>query len=345
MLLHLPGLPWECLSRDDAASWLPTLHALIESGSAGPLAPVGRHPLMDGVVLTGRGPADSGLLAAMAPRPDRFGADLAGALHLKVPGFARYLDDAGKRCALVNLRGTHFDELARGIIASDGFFEVRAHSYAQWGIPPGALAPLSMAGLLADLRVHPEDLAPSQLGPLVAGESGSVRPEQLRMLARALAETSGAHTVATYLAEHGALDMCAVRYPVLAGLGGMFGDPAQRETGKGTAWALIALLDAFVARMLALGGNDAVIMITGGNETRPFWIASGPGVAVDELWPEGTSLYDVAPSMLSMFGLADPSMPGQSRIIGGNGDPVAVAPVALPGQVLSLPDSFAGPAA
>lgn len=339
ILLHLPGLPWECLARDDAALMLPTLHALIESGSAGPLAPAGG--VMDGVVLTGRQPADSGLLAARAPRPDGFGADLAGALHLKVPGFARYLDAAGKRCALVNMSGTHFAELAGGIVASDGFFEIRAHSYAQWGIPPGALAPLTMAGQLAELRVHPEDLEPSQLGPLVASERGPTRPEQLRTLARALAETSGAHAVATWLAEYGGLDLCAVRYPVLTGLGGMFADPAQRETGKGAAWALIGLLDAFIARMLHLAGNDAVIMVTGGTEARPFWIARGPGVAVDQLWPEGTTLYDVAPSLLSWFGLVDPSMPGQSRIMGSKGHLVAVAPLALPAQVVSQPEGFA----
>ena len=345
MLLHLPGLPWECLARDDATRLLPTLHALIESGSAGPLPPAGPQPAIDGVVLTGREPADSGLSSARAPRPDGFGLDIAGASHLKVSTFARQLDLAGKRCALVNLRGTHFDALAGGVIVSDGFFDIRAHHYADWGIPPGALAPLSMADQLADLRVHPEDLEPSQLGPLAACEGGAVRPEQLRVLARALAETSGAHAVATWLAEYGALDVCAVRYPVLTQLGGMFADPAQRNTGDGTAWALIALLDAFIARMLALAGDDAVILVTGGTDKRPFWIARGPHVAVDALWPSDTSLLDVAPSLLALFGLADPSMPGQSRMTSVAEHLVAVAPLALPVQVTSLPDGFGEPAA
>lgn len=340
MLLHLPGLPWECLARDDAADLLPTLHALINTGSAGPLATAGPHQAMDGVVLTGRAPADSGLLTALSPRPDGLGVDITGALHLKVPNFAHYLDAAGKRCALVNLRGTHFEDLAGGINASDAFFEIRAHGYAEWGIPPGALAPLAMADHLAELRVHPEDLEPSQLGPLAACEGDALRPEQLRILARALAETSGAHAVATWLAEHAALDVCAVRYPVLTQLGGMFADPAQRDTGKGTAWALIALLDAFIARMLACAGDDAVIMITGGTEAHPFWIARGAGVAVDALWPADTSLLDVAPSLLSLFGLVDPSMPGQPRVGAGRGSLIAVSPVALPEQVTALPDGF-----
>lgn len=345
MLIHIPGLPWECIARDDAATLLPTLHALIESGSAGPLPAAGPHPAMDGVVLTGRDGADSGLSTARSPRPDGLGRDLTGAMHLKVPAFSHHLDQAGKRCALVNLRGTHFDELANGIVASDAMFEIRAPSYAEWGIPPGALAPLAMAGQLAELRVHPEDLEPSQLGPVLACDGGAVKPEQLRTLAKAVAESSGAHAAATWLAEHGALDICAVNYPMLTQLGGLFADPAQCGTGKGTAWALIALLDAFIGRMLALAGEDTVVNITGGTEARPFWIARGPGVAVDMLWPTGTSLHDVAPSLLALFGLADPSMPGQSRLAGAGQHLVAVAPVALPIQVVTLPDGFGGPAA
>lgn len=343
ILMHLPGLPWECLARDDAASLLPALHGLIESGSAGPLAPIGPHPLMDGVILTGRAPGDNGLLAATAPRADGFGVDLTGARHLKVPGFARYLDDAGKRCALVNLRGTHFDELAGGVVASDGFFEIRAHCHAQWGIPPGALAPLSMADRLADLRIHPDDLAPSQLGPVLAGEASAAEPGQLRILAKALAESSGAHAVATYLAEYGGLDICAVCYPMLTRLGGKFADPAQCQTGKGAAWALIALLDAFIGTMRTAGGIDPVIMVTGGTQTHPFWIASGPGVAVDQLWPAGTTLYDVAPSLLSLFGYYDAAMPGRSRVTSEQVLLAPVAPVSVTRQVLALPEGFGQP--
>ena len=345
LLIHLPGVPWECIARDDAATLLPTLHFLIESGSAGPLEAVGPHPAMDGAILTGRDGADSGLSSARSPRPDGFGHDLTGAMHLNVPTFARHLDQAGKRCALVNLRGTHFDELANGIVASDAMFEIRARSYADWGIPPGALSPIGMASQLAELRVHPDDLEPSQLGPLLASEGGEVKPDQLRTLARALAESSGAHATATWLAEHGALEVCAVRYPLLTQLGGLFADPAQCGTGKGTAWTLIALLDAFIARMLALAGEDAMVHITGGTDARPFWIARGPGAAVDMLWPEDTSLYDVAPSMLALFSLVDLSMPGQPRVGGARDHLMQVAPVTLPAQVLALPDGFGGPAA
>ena len=314
VLIHIPGMPWECIARDNAALLVPTLFALIEGGSAGPLAAVGPDPLMDGVILTGLRPADSGLLTRQAPRPDGFGTDLAAAMHLKTPAVTEYLAGAGLRCASVNLRATSFGALPNGVVASDAFFEIRARTFDDWGIPPGALAPIEAADELADLRVHPEDLQPSQLGPLMSREPKGDTATQLRTMAKALSESTGAHSVATHLVEHGNVDVCMVRYPMLAQLGGQFAGPATQQTGKGAAWLLIELLDKFVARLKFLAGEDSVFMITGGLEAKPFWIAHGEGIPADQLWPLGTSLYDVAPSLLALFGLKDDAMPGRARI-------------------------------
>lgn len=314
VLIHIPNLPWECIARDDAAQLVPTLFAMIEGGSAGPLPAVGPEPLMDGVLLTGRRPADSGMLTRRAPRPDGFGTDLATAMHLKSPAVTEYLDAAGLRCASVNLRATGFAALANGVVASDAFFEIRARTFDDWGIPPGALAPLHMADDLSDLRVHPEDLLPSQLGPLMSREPQLDSAAQLRTMAKALAESSGAHSVATHLVEHGAYDVCMVRYPMFAQLGGQFAEPATQPTGKGAAWLLIELLDKFIARLKYLAGDDTVFMITGGLEEKPFWIAHGAGIPADQLWPQGASMYDIAPSLLALFGLRDDAMPGSPRM-------------------------------
>jgi hypothetical protein len=314
VLIHVPNLPWECIARDNAAQLVPTLFAMIESGSAGPLPAVGPDPLMDGVILTGRRPADSGLLTRLAPRPDGFATDLATAMHLKSPAVTDFLDAAGVPCASVNLRATGFGALPNGVVASDAFFEIRARTFDDWGIPPGALAPLAMAEELADLRVHPEDLLPEQLGPLMSREPQGDSAAQLRTMARALAESSGAHSVATHLVEHGAYDVCMVRYAMFAQLAGQFAEPASMPTGRGAAWLLIELLDKFIARLKFLAGEDTVFMVTGGLEAKPFWIAQGPGIPGDELWPACTSLYDVAPSLLALFGLKHGSMPGSARM-------------------------------
>lgn len=313
VLIHIPGLPWECIARDDAAQLVPTLVAMIEGGSAGPLPPVGPDPLMDGVIITGRRPADNGLLTRQAPRPDGFGTDLASAMLLKTPTVTGYMDAAGLRCASVNLRATNFGTLPNGVVAGDAFFEIRARTFDDWGIPPGALAPLDMAGELADLRVHPEDLLASQLGPLMAREPQGDTATQLRTMAKALSESTGAHSVATHLIEHGAVDACIVRYPMFTQLGGQFAEPAAMPTGKGAAWLLIELIDKFVARLKFLAGEDTVFMVTGGLEDKPFWIAHGAGIPADQLWPQGASLYDVAPSLLALFGLKDDAMPGSAR--------------------------------
>lgn len=306
ILIHIPNLPWECIARDDAAQLLPTLFAMLEGGSAGPLPAVGPDPLMDGVILTGQRPAASGLAA---------------------PAVTSYLDAAGVRCASVNLGGTKSSALPHGVVAADDFFEIRTSTFDDWTIPPGALAPPGMADQLAELRVHTEDLLPEQLAPLMAREPQGDSEARLRTMAKALAESSGAHSVAMHLVETGACDMCMVRYPMFAQLGGQFAEPAAMKTGTGAAWLLIELVDKFVARLKVLAGEDAVIMVTGGVATKPFWIAQGPGIAGDQLWPQGTSLYDVAPSLLALFGLTDNAMPGRARI-GRSGLIQASAPAA-----------------
>jgi len=310
VLVHLPDVPWHCLMQDSAAPLLPTFLKLIEGGTAGLCAPVGPHPVMDGIIMTGATPHHNGLLTTHAVRPDGFDVDMVSAFQLKAPTVWQYLDAAKLRCASVNMLATNFGQLDRGMIVSDAFCEIRAANFDAWGIPPGAISPLCMGKKLADFRVHPEDLEVAQIAPFLADETpgeGDARP---RIIARTLAENSTAHAAATFLLENENLDFCAVRYPALTQLKTAFASPRQSRLGTGAAWGFLRLLDAFLARLVELSGEDAVFFVTGGMESAPFWIAHGPGVAEDLLWPPNTSLYDVAPSLLSLFGVKAMEMPG-----------------------------------
>lgn len=310
VLVHLPDVPWHCLTQDSAAPLLPTFLKLIEGGTAGLCAPVGPHPVMDGIIMTGARPDQNGLLTAHEVRQDGFGVDLVSAIQLKAPTLWQYLDAAKLRCASVNMLATNFGQLDRGMIVSDAFCEIRAANFDAWGIPPGAISPLRMGKELADFRVHPEDLDVAQIAPFLVDEpprEGDARP---RIIARILAENSTAHAAATFLLENENLDFCAVRYPALAQLKTAFPSPLQSPPGSGAAWGFLRLLDAFLARLVELSGNGTVFFVTGGMESAPFWIVHGPGVAEDLLWPPQTSLYDVAPSLLSLFGLKAREMPG-----------------------------------
>lgn len=310
VLVHLPDVPWHCLTQDSAAPLLPTFLKLIEGGTAGLCAPVGPHPVMDGIIMTGAMPHQNGFLTTHEVRPDGFDVDLISAFQLKAPTVWQYLDAAKLRCASVNMQATNFGQLDWGITVSDAFCEIRAANFDAWGIPPGAVSPLRMGKELADFRIHPEDLEVAQIAPFLVDEppgEGDARP---RIIARTLAENSTAHAAATLLLENENLDFCAVRYPALTQLKTAFASPLQSPPGTGAAWGFLRLQDAFLARLVELSGEGTVFFVTGGIESAPFWIAHGPGVAEDLLWPPKTSLYDVAPSLLSLFGVKAMEMSG-----------------------------------
>jgi len=171
VLVHLPDVPWHCLMEDSAAPILPTFLKLIEGGTSGLCAPVGPHPVMDGIIMTGFKPHQNGLLTRHGARPDGFGVDLISAYQLKTPTVWQYLDAAKLRCASVNMLATNFGHLDRGMIVSDAFCEIRAANFDAWGIPPGAISPLRMGKELADFRVHPDDLELAQIAPFLADEA------------------------------------------------------------------------------------------------------------------------------------------------------------------------------
>lgn len=310
VLVHLPGVPWHCLMQDCAAPLLPAFLKLIESGASGTCKAIGPHPLMDGVIATGRAPHPNGLLTRHEARADGFGVDLASACQPGAPAVWQYLDAAGARCASVNMLATNFGVLEQGIVVSDAFCEIRAAHFDGWGIPPGAIFPLRLAPALADFRVHPEDLEVDHVAPFLVDEAPDQGQAKPRVVAKILAENSTAHAAATYLLEQERVDFCAVRYPALAQLRTAFASAAERPPGKGAAWGFLRLLDAFLSRLIELAGPGAAFFVTGGTEDAPFWIACGPGVAEDVLWPRNTSLYDLAPSLLALFGFTAGNLSG-----------------------------------
>jgi hypothetical protein len=307
VLVHLPDLPWECMVRDENTAWLPTLCAMLEEGVAATLAAVGPAPLADGIIATGRRPGDSGLLTRQAPRPDGYGQDLATRLCLRVPALWDYLDAAQLRCALVNWRASALTRLQHGWVASDLFTEVRAVNFANWGIPPGALWPASLRDELADLRLHPEDLSPEQLSPLLSTLPEPVpRHQQTHLVAKVLSENATAHALATHLLTSRRPDCLLVRYPVMEQLASVAVVPDATRPGQTTAWGFLQLLDAFIGRLLQIADTDSLFMITGGCEKRPWWLARGPGVSMDLLLPADTRLYDVPVTLLACLGLRAP---------------------------------------
>ena len=210
ILVHVPGISWQCIMDDNAARILPTFTKLLEQGTSGSLPAVGHDPVMDGIIMTGIHPSQNGLLTRRSDRPDGFGVDTTSSMHLRNLTLSQHLDHYRYRCASINMKASNFLQLEHGVVVSDIFTEVRTKQAGTWGIPPGSLSPLEISETYADLRVHPEEFVKEQIYPFIANGKTEVTKNDLKIIAKALSENSSVHAIATHLLANDEFDFILV---------------------------------------------------------------------------------------------------------------------------------------
>jgi len=170
---------------------------------------------------------------------------------------------------------------------SDRFVMVNRPTHKSWPIYPGSLnQSMDIKDCLA-LRVHPGHLNKKQLGAFF--QSGGPSSEKhLKLVAKALAEASSAHNLATYLLEYEHVDYLSVRYHAIEALKPYFGFSEGGKIQSSGIGVMVQLLDSFIARLYALADENTTLMITGGTDTQGYLMLFGKPVD-----PEGTIPFDV----------------------------------------------------
>jgi tetratricopeptide (TPR) repeat protein len=345
VLINLPGASWKSIVSDEASKQLPTFLNLIEKGTSGPLSTVGPQAIVDGIILTGQHPAESGFLANRLPRLDGFGVDVTSAFHLKCKVLSQYLDDHGIQSASVNMRASQYLTLDSGLVVSDVFSEIRREGYSNWGIPVGSLSPVTASDQLFDFRIHPEELHPEQIDYFVPSDRRGITEEKIKVIAKFLAETSSTHAIATHLLAKSEYQLVSVSYPALDDLSHHFNGTEKSVVGFGASWKFLIFLDSMISRIVSLLDVGDCIFVVGGKSAQPFWIAKGRNFPVDRLFSSEVSLYDIVPSILAHFGLEVTGLPGKSRTTNSIGKlhRKAYSPVEKTFQPLDFLDRFPPP--
>ncbi len=311
--VHLPDLPWSALIDDASSRLLPNLVSMIEDGSSGVLPPVGPHPSIEGMLMTGRPPSLHGLFSYESVRIDGLGTDRANRKDLRCATIWERLDASGMASASLNFPATRFSRSHHGLVVGDVFFMVCSPDADAWPILPGAIA---MAGgdprTFHEWRLHPEALSERQIDVFFEAPSRADATAR-RIVARLLSENASVHCLATHLLETGAAGRALfVRYDALSAWNlqrmRLEGAAAERRA----AWEFARMLDAFVGRLMALvTGEETLFVVTGGVEEWPFCIARGPDVPVDRLWPDGFDLASVPGLVAKRLGIE--SFPTRGR--------------------------------
>jgi hypothetical protein len=311
LLIGASGLDWASLAAGLRSGGLPSLAELARRGAAGWL----------GAVPPRDGPAPWTSLATGCP-PETHGVYRAeeawsGGLRpisrasWSAPALWARLEAAGVSTGGVGWPAARPGAGWAGLHLDEDFAAASGRTGQDWALPRRCV-PDAVRDTVRDLRVHPTDISPAMLKPLVPDMAGieQVRDAGLPRLAVAMARAASLHAAAVWLLREPRPDAVFVHQLWLGEVRSCFerapeGPYARVVQG---AWRF---LDGLVGRLAELAGPEALVILAspGWRSSPGVLLAAGPGV--DGAGFEGADLLDLAPTVLARFGLQS-ELPGRA---------------------------------
>src|SRR6185312_9405208 len=248
------------------------------------------------------------------------------------------LNQNGKRSVVIGWWPSHPAEPIRGVMVSDHYHRAFRPLDEGWPLTKYAVHPPELAETLADLRMHPDLLVPEMVLPFIpkAAEIDQEKDKRLAGFMRTLCECVSIHSAATWLLDNREWDFFAVYYDAIDHFchGFMKYHPPRQSWISERDFELYGNVvnmayqfhDQMLGTLLAKAGDDVTVVLMSDHgfhpdhlrpsaipdipagpaiEHRDFGILamSGPGIRRDELL-HGPSVLDIAPTILTMYGLA-----------------------------------------
>jgi len=341
-LIGWDSADWKIINPLLEAGLMPSLDHLINEGvmgNIGTLVPA-ISPILWNSIATGKLAPKHGILGFVEPRPDGSGIRPVSSTSRKCKAIWNILSQAGFRSHVVGWFASHPAEPINGACISNQFYLPTVGQMENWPIIPQSVHPEALGQKLAQFRVHPQEITGAHLQPLIprgAAIDQTAKPEQRRLnaLRKTLAECASVHAIATWLMENEPWDFMAVYYNALDIIGHYFmafHPPRMAEVGqqefdiyKDVVTGAYRFHDMMLERLLQLAGPQTTVILLSdhgflSDHLRPrlgtsafddpaAWHRShgilclkGPGVLADERI-YGSSLLDVVPTILTVFGL------------------------------------------
>lgn len=339
----------------DAADWkiidplfelgaLPHLRALVDRGIRADLSTLDPmlSPLLWTSIATGKTPDKHGILNFIEPDPEGGGLRPATSTTRRTKALWNILTQSGKRTQVVSWYATHPAEPILGACISNLFQEgMPREPGAPWPMPPGAVHPAKLADVVADLRLHPGELAPEELLSLLPRLAEmDLGDRRIALLARQIAQCASVHNAATGLMSSEPWDCAMVFYEAIDVVGHHFmqyhpprmAHVPERdfELYQYVLRGVYQLQDLMLGSLLELAGPETAVVLL-----------SDHGFHSDHLRPAASpSPEDVHAAMdatwhrpLGMLAMAGPGLKRGDRVYGAN--ILDIAPTAL--TILGVP--------
>jgi tetratricopeptide (TPR) repeat protein len=325
VLIGVAGLDWASFNEVIRSGKAPALAALAGRGSPCWLsgAPLGEGPaawasMVTGVQADGHGIWRREEAWSGGVRP------IGRASWRAAPLWAR-LDAAGISTGSIAWPATRPGADWPGHHVDDTFPVPSGRLGEDWALPPHC-APAAARAALRERRIHPTDISAAMLAPFVPAlaDIDQSRDAYLPILAVAMARAATIQAGATWLLTEVKPDAVFIHHPWLGEVRASFGRFTDGPFA-GVVAAAWRFLDGLVARIVELAGPDAaVILVSPGWRDLPgVFLAAGAEGRRDS---ESAHLLDVAPTVLGLFGLEDPSLVGRRLTAAAGDDALVPAP-------------------
>ena len=318
---------------------MPNLQRLVEQGAMAHIATL--HPPLSPMlwtsIATGKRPFKHGILGFSEPTADGQGVQPVTNLSRKSKAVWNIFQQSGLRSIVVGWWPSHPAEPIGGVMVSDHYHRASGPLESAWPLRPGAVHPPELANTLAELRMHPEELALPMIEQFVPKAATIDHKKDPRLLGccTTLCECVSIHSAATWLLDNEPWDFFAVYYDAIDHFchGFMKYHPPKQDWIKEKDFDLyqgvVSMAYQFHDQMLgtlilkAGEGVDVVLLSDHGfhpDHLRPkaipeipagpaiehrdfgILVMSGTGFKKDELI-HGASVLDIAPTLLAMYGL------------------------------------------
>jgi tetratricopeptide (TPR) repeat protein len=232
---------------------------------------------------------------------------------------------------------SHPAEPLNGISVSNAYQKAQKPFGQAWRLSKGTVHPQKMSRRFARLRVHPGELTPAHILPFVplAAKVDQDKDKRLVSVAKILAETATINSAATWILENEEWDFMGMYFDGIDHFchGFMNYYPPKMKHVPDEQFGLYQDVvkgaykfhDMMLDRQLKLAGPDATVILVSdhgfhSDHMRPSFLSEepaapaqqhrnygvicmkGPGIKKDERI-YGATLLDVAPTILSLFGL------------------------------------------
>lgn len=351
LLIGWDAADWRVINPLMDAGLMPALESLVNVGVIGNLATLDPplSPMLWTSISTGMFADKHGVLGFTQPDPERQLIRPVLGSTRKVKAMWNILNQEGFRCHVIGWWPSHPAEPIDGVYVSNFYHRAHGPFGHPWPMMTGTVHPEELAGTLAGLRIHPQELTAAHILPFVPQaveiqheidqiedeKEREQKQKRLTSVAKIIAECATVHAAATWVMENEEWDFFAVYYDAIDhfGHGFMRFHPPRREgipeelfeRYNYVVTAGYRFHDMMLGRLLHLAGPDTTVILVSDHgfhpdHLRPKGIPKepagpavehrdlgviclrGPHIQKDER-VYGASLLDVAPTVLTLFGL------------------------------------------